>query len=233
MPLPTVILPGYFAAASDYRELEKSMVDRGFPTVTVPLGKGDWLPTFGGRSMVPILRQLDRTIKQMLQQYGVSQINLVGHSAGGWISRIYLGEQPYTIHGDVLEGAGLWNAHPCVHTLITLGTPHVSQERWTRKNLDFVKIHYPGAFHPQVRYVCAAGKAVFGKRGFGSWLAYKSYELTVGKGETWGDGITPVEAALLDGAENLVLDGVWHSPRSPGKWYGSPDVLPAWIGFLD
>ncbi len=82
MPLPTVILPGYFAAASDYRELEKSLVDLGFPTVTVPLSKGDWLPTFGGRSMVPILRQLDRTVKQMLQQYGVSQINLVGHSAG-------------------------------------------------------------------------------------------------------------------------------------------------------
>ena len=140
MPLPTVILPGYFAAASDYRELEKSLVDRGFPTVTVPLSKGDWLPTLGGRSMVPILRQLDRTVKEMLQQHGVSQINLVGHSAAGWISRIYLGEKPYTIHGDVLEDVGLWNAHPCVHTLITLGTPHVSKERWTHKNLDFVKI---------------------------------------------------------------------------------------------
>lgn len=101
MPLPTVILPGYFAAASDCGELEKSLVDRGFPTVTVPLSKADWLPTFGGRSMVLILRQLDRTVKQMLQQYGCQQINLVGHPAGGWISRIYLGEKPYTIHKDV------------------------------------------------------------------------------------------------------------------------------------
>lgn len=232
MQLPTVILPGYFAAASDYRELETSLVDRGFPTVTVPLSKRDWLPTLGGRSMVPILRQLDRTVKQMLQQYGVSQVNLIGHSAGGWISRIYLGEKPYTIHGDVRSDVGLWNAHPCVRTLITLGTPHVSVERWTRKNLDFVKIHYPGAFHPQVRYVCVTGRAVFGKRSFGTWLAYKSYELTVGKGDTWGDGITPVEAAHLDGAENLVLDGVWHSPRSPGRWYGSPEVLPNWVGYL-
>lgn len=41
MPLPTVILPGYLAAASDYRELEEFLVDRGFPTVTVPLGKRD------------------------------------------------------------------------------------------------------------------------------------------------------------------------------------------------
>ncbi|MFB8792853.1 MAG: hypothetical protein U7126_01145 [Microcoleus sp.] len=66
MPLPTVILPGYLAAASDYRELEKSLVDRGFPTVKVPLSKGDWLPTLGGWSMVLILRLLDRTIKQIL-----------------------------------------------------------------------------------------------------------------------------------------------------------------------
>jgi len=41
MPLPTVILPGYLATASDYRVLEKSLVDRGFPTATVPLGKRD------------------------------------------------------------------------------------------------------------------------------------------------------------------------------------------------
>ena len=82
--------------------------------------------------------------------------------------------------------------------------------------------------------MCAAGKAVFGKRGLGTWLAYQSYELTVGKGETWGDGITPVEAAVLDG-ENLVLEGVWHSPRSPGKWYGSPEVLPGldWVFVLE
>jgi triacylglycerol esterase/lipase EstA (alpha/beta hydrolase family) len=120
--------------ASDYRELETSLVDRGFPTVTVPLRKGDWLPTFGGRSMVLILWQLDRTVKQMLQEYGVSPIDLVCHSAGGWISRIYLGEKPYRFMAMCLS---------------------------------------------------------------------------------------------------LILDGVWHSPRSPGKWYGSPEVLPAWIGYLD
>ncbi|MGB7709237.1 MAG: hypothetical protein WBL95_06810 [Microcoleus sp.] len=56
--------------------------------------------------------------------------------------------------------------------------------------------------------------------------------MTVGKGETWGDGITPIEVAHLEGVENLVLEGVWYSPRSLGKWYGSPDVLLAWIGYL-
>jgi triacylglycerol esterase/lipase EstA (alpha/beta hydrolase family) len=182
--------------------------------------------------MVPILRQLDRTVKQALQQYNVSQINLIGHSAGGWISRIYLGEKSYSIHGDVTEDAGLWHAHPYVATLVTLGTPHISGERWTRKNLDFVKLNYPGAFYPQVRYVCVAGKAIYGERRRGSWLAYSSYKLTCGNGNTWGDGITPIEAAHLQGATNLVIEGVKHSPRSPGVWYGSPEPLQTWASYL-
>ncbi len=233
MPLPTIILPGYFAAASDYSQLENHLNQEGIPTVTVPLKKRDWFPTIGGRSMVPILRKINTTVQQTLQQYSVPKINMIGHSAGGWIARIYLGEKPYTVHRDVTENIeGLWKMHPSVETLITLGTPHVSQERWTRKNLDFVKDNYPGAFYPNIRYVCVAGKAVYGEQGFKTWLTYNSYLLTIGTGETWGDGITPVSAAHLEGAKNVTLDGVWHSPRSPGKWYGSPEVIPAWFGDL-
>lgn len=232
MPLPTVIVPGYLEAGIAYQPLEQTLKSWGYPTVTVPLRLRDWFPTVGGRSMIPILRLLDRTVKQTLQQHKVSQINLIGHSAGGWISRIYLGEQPYTIHGDVVGAETLWNAHPFVSTLITLGTPHISRERWTRKNLDFVKLHYPGAFHPQIRYVCVAGKSIFGERRSGQWLAYSSYRQTCGTGNTWGDGITPIEAAHLEGAINLVVEGVRHSPRSPGLWYGSPEVLKTWVEHL-
>lgn len=232
MPLPTIILPGYLEGASAYIPLEKSLQELGFPTVTVPLRKRDWLPTVGGRSMLPILRILDRTVKQTLKQHNASQINLIGHSAGGWISRIYIGEKPYTIHGDVTESENLWDAHPYVATLITLGTPHISLERWTKRNLDFVKLNYPGAFYPQIRYVCVAGKAIFGARKKGSWLAYNSYQITCGNGEIWGDGITPIEAAHLEGAENITIEGVRHSPKSPGIWYGSPEILPIWAKYL-
>jgi len=232
MPLPTVILPGYLEGAIAYRPLAQSLEQLGFPTLIVPLRKWDWLPTVGGRSMIPILRQLDSTVKQALQQFQTTQINLIGHSAGGWIARIYLGEKPYVIHGDVTEDAGLWHAHPHIATLATLGTPHVSQERWTRKNLDFVKDFYPGAFYPSVRYVCVAGKAIYGDRRLGSWLAYSSYQLTCGEGHTWGDGIVPIEAAHLEGAENITIEGVTHSPKSTRLWYGSPEVLPSWVSYL-
>lgn len=231
MSLPTIILPGYLEGALAYFPLQQSLEQLGYPTATVPLKTRDWLPTVGGRSMVPILRLLDRTVKEMLQQYNASQVNLIGHSAGGWISRIYLGEKPYTIHKDVVETAGLWNAYPYVATLVTLGTPHVSRERWTKKNLDFVKINYPGAFHPKVRYICVAGKSIFGARRPGQWLAYQSYNLTIGVGNTWGDGITPIEAAHLEGATNLTIEGVRHSPRSP-IWYGSPVPLQSWVSYL-
>ena len=232
MPLPTVILPGYFASATDYRDLEQALNQQGIPTVTVPLRKRNWFPTLGGRSVVPILWQIDRTVKQTLRQYNVSRVNLIGHSAGGWIARIYLGEKPYDIHGDVRGSEGVWNARACVATLVTLGTPHISQERWTKRNLDFVKDNYPGAFYPDICYICVAGKAVYGQRRLGSWLAYNSYQLTCGQGNCWGDGITPIAAAHLEGATNLILKGVMHSPKSPGIWYGSPEIKQAWISYL-
>jgi triacylglycerol esterase/lipase EstA (alpha/beta hydrolase family) len=231
MPLPTVLLPGYLAGAIEYRQLEHLLNQLGYPTVTVPLLKRDWISTLGGRSILPIVEQLDQTVQQVMQQYDVSKINLIGHSAGGWISRIYLGEKSYDVHGMLPDRTYAWKAHTAVANLITLGTPHTSFERWTRKNLEFVNSTYPGAFYSDVKYVCVAGKAIFGNR-WRSWLAYSSYQLTCGKGESWGDGITPIESAHLDGAENLTLEGVRHSPRAGGLWYGSPEIVPQWIDYL-
>lgn len=221
MPLPTIILPGYLARGRDYYPLQASLSDLGIPTRVVPLRKRDWLPTIGG-SVTPILQKLDQTVKAILEEFDTDQVNLIGHSAGGWIARIYLGEQIYDRH--------IWKAHQFVHTLITLGTPHSSQERWTRKNLTFVEQNYPGAFYPQVRYVCVAGKAVYGEKRSPNWLAYNSYRITCGEGNTWGDGITPVKVAHLPGAINLTLEGVRHAPGEHGQpWYGSSNIIPRWI----
>ncbi len=232
MTTPAIIIPGYFARASEYQELERLLNDQGIPTITVPLRKRDWLPTVGGRSMVPILQKISGTVKKTIKHYGVSKVNLIAHSAGGWIARIYLGNQPYDIHGDLKSTEDLWGAYSYVETLVTLGTPHISQEPWTRRNLDFVKNNYPGAYYSEIRYICIAGKAVYGEKNLKNWLAYNSYQLTCGDGNSWGDGITPVKAAHLEGALNITLDGVMHAPTSPGLWYGSPQILPSWISYL-
>jgi triacylglycerol esterase/lipase EstA (alpha/beta hydrolase family) len=231
MALPTVILPGYLAGATPYRGMETHLRALGFAATTVPLSRWDWWPTLGGRSMGPILQKLDQTVKTVLDQTGVDQVNLVGHSAGGWIARIYLGEKPYVVHGADLRRQNVWAAYPQVATLVTLGTPHISQERWTRRNLDFVNNTYPGAFHPSVRYTCVAGKAVFGQR-WRHWFTYNSYAITCGTGSCWGDGITPITAAHLPGAENQILEQVYHSPQPGVAWYGSGEVVQQWARHL-
>ncbi|MEN9203556.1 MAG: hypothetical protein Q6J46_09435 [Thermostichus sp. DG02_2_bins_29] len=228
--MPTLILPGYLAGALEYEPLRQILEARGFPTWVVPLRVRSWLPTVGGRPITPILQALHTTLQQMLRELGTEQVNLVAHSAGGWIARIYLGSVPY--------GGRVWQGRTQVATLISLGSPHTSQERWTKRNLDFVNDHYPGAFWPQVRYVCVAGKAIQGQRlgwrqgNYLSWLAYNSYLLTAGQGELWGDGITPIEAAHLSGATNLTVPDCYHSGRGGRRWYGSPEVVEAWLPYL-
>lgn len=231
MSLPTVILPGYLAAADQYRGMEQRLKDWGYPTVTVPLQRRDWFVTLGGRPVTPILECLDQTIQQILKTTQAPQVNLIGHSAGGWIARIYLGAMPYC--GQV------WHRVSRVKTLITLGTPHQSNETWTQRNLNFVNDHYPGAFHDGVDYVCVAGKAIYGKLSWRwqEWFTHSSYRITCGQGQCWGDGVTPITAAHLTGAENLVLDQVLHSPGpSPSAqthvWYGSPDPIKIWGAYL-
>jgi pimeloyl-ACP methyl ester carboxylesterase len=223
MYLPSVILPGYLAGDSDYLDLAARLTAQNMPTEVVPLKWWEWLPTVGGRSIAPILARLDATVKDILQRYNAPQVNIIAHSAGGWVARIYLGDIPYYDR--------IWHAEPMVASLISLGTPHRSLEPWTRRNLGFVNDNYPGAFHPNVKYVCVAGKSVYGEKKLSGWLAYSSYELTCGVGNTWGDGITPIEAAHLDGAENLVVEGANHSPRS-GTWYGSATVSDVWSGYI-
>ncbi|MEO1620863.1 MAG: lipase [Cyanobacteria bacterium J06632_3] len=230
MPLPTVILPGYLASAQPYREMEQALADVGFPAVTVPLRRRDWLPTIGGRSVINIIQALDATAQRAMVDHSCNQINLVGHSAGGWISRIYLGHVPYDIHASDRERTLPRPANSHVQTLITLGTPHVSQERWTRKNLDFVNHHYPGAFYEDIDYICIAGKSVEGKKS--DWFTFNSYKLTGGEGYTWGDGVVPLAAAHLSGANNITLDDVLHSPRLDALWYGSPTVVKDWSRWL-
>jgi triacylglycerol esterase/lipase EstA (alpha/beta hydrolase family) len=231
MALPTVIIPGYLAGAAPYRPLADQLRQQGRAAFTVPLKRRDWLPTIGGRSVQPILAAIAVTVQQAQSATGCAQVNLVGHSAGGWIARIYLGEKPYTIHAVDHARPHCWQGHRHVHTLITLGTPHTSQERWTRGNLDFVNQTYPGAFYPQVRYVCVAGKAIYGQR-WRTWFTYNSYQLTCGQGDRWGDGITPVESAHLDKAENVLLPDVVHSPKPGVNWYGSPEIVPQWAQYL-
>lgn len=224
MNTPNIILAGYLAGATDYIPIAQKLQSKNLSATVVPLKWWDWVPTVGGRSIAPILEKLDQTVNQELEKSGASKVNIIAHSAGGWLSRIYLGDRPYYDK--------VWNARSKVAKLVCLGTPQRSLEPWSLPNLGFVNDNYPDAFYDDIEYICVAGNAVQGKKSTPKkWLAYSSYELTIGQGDVWGDGIIPIESAYLDGAQNMAIDGVYHSPRS-AKWYGSQDVVDIWAEYL-
>lgn len=159
------------------------------------------------------------------------KVAVVASSAMGWITRILLGDGP--------EYWGrTYNGHEMVDALVTLGTPHYCGGRGiSRENMQFVNTHYPGAYFEGIRYACIAGKSKKGERNLFPDFTYQSYELCAEKGDVWGDGVIPVDCALgLTGAENVLLDDVWHLPgdaKDGRLWYGSDGIIDEWIQFLE
>eukprot|EP00775_Hariotina_reticulata_P011086 gene11086-11241_t len=158
-----------------------------------PAGIDDWLAEFRDAS------QGARPSLQLTGPWqGQQRAALVASSAGGWISRIFLSRGPTAYCNAIFHGADR------VHTLVTLGTPHTSAEPVTRRNIDFVNNHYGGCHAEDVRYVAIGSRTVQGK----SWLggavqdfAWQSYNICCGDGSVWGDGVTPLECALVSEVE--------------------------------
>ncbi len=83
---------------------------------------------------------------------GSERAAVVASSASGWIARILLATNGPPYGGKVYHGAKR------VHTLVTLGTPHISSEPVTMRNISWVNTHYPGCSEAGVRWVGARGR---------------------------------------------------------------------------
>jgi hypothetical protein len=68
-----------------------------------------------------------------------------------------------------------------------------------------------------------------------------SYAQVCGEGDgVEGDAVVPNAYAFLEGAENVVVDGCFHSMSRVGTydedsgevWYGSEEVVDVWLGAL-
>eukprot|EP00958_Prasinococcus_capsulatus_P025020 scaffold4073_cov401-Prasinococcus_capsulatus_cf.AAC.1 len=55
-------------------------------------------------------------------------------------------------------------------------------------------------------------------------------QATCGRGEVHGDGVCPLESALLEDSEQLILPLVQHAPSTSMDlpWYGDEKVIPDW-----
>ena len=224
---PIVIFGGFLSYARMYQDFREGVASITGQSVYVVNVQGyDWIPAINYSGWVKLLDKLDRIVLQAASQSVSGKIILVGHSAGGVLARLYLSPRPFL--GQVYHGLD----H--VGCLITLGSPHYSRgglrhggtmSRWMEK-------HFPGAyFSPQIKYISVAGKYLRGDKnrpGFSRW-AYNTYRSLCGDGSAWGDGLIPVESALLKGSEQIILEGISHYRIFGEPWYGSIEAIPLWL----
>ncbi|CAA7406446.1 unnamed protein product [Spirodela intermedia] len=280
---PVVILPGLGNNTVDYEGLAAALKSRGVPSVVVArVSRLDWLrnaaglldPNYWRGTLCPrpvldwYLQRVDSATSEARQLSRDGDFSLIGHSAGGWLARLYM------------EEFGCSDAS----LLLTLGTPHLPPPKGlpgivdqTRGLLDYVERNCPPAvYSPERKYVCIAGRYIKGVSLIGSSSSSEGpeeetpdgagngsetgspgmngrppppaastlsarfvgqgYKQVCGRADVWGDGVVPEISAHLDGALNISLDGVYHSPFGSDEtrrpWYGTPAVLDQWFHHL-
>lgn len=213
---PIVIVGGHMTWPVRYRGMARILAElSGREVRVVPITPFDWtLARLRGYGQMVF--EVASTVDRALLESEADRAVLVGYSAGGILSRVYVG-------GDPPYGGRRYSGHRRVSHLITLGTPHNVPKTGVLAPIAEVNDLLPGALHAPsgLRYLSVAGAAVDGSR---SHRARRRYERFVEDGRVPGDGKIPVPSALLEGAEHLVLDGVYHSRRygpPSGRFYGS------------
>mmetsp|Transcript_42427 Transcript_42427/g.100690 ORF Transcript_42427/g.100690 Transcript_42427/m.100690 type:complete len:329 (+) Transcript_42427:170-1156(+) len=255
-----VILPGLGNSSGDYTALSTLLTDRGLHVETASVARIDWMRNAAGlryraywtgnlkpRPTVDwYLNRVEAAMDSAKRAVDGGPVTLLGHSAGGWLGRLFLLE---------FGTAG-------VDRFVSLGSPHNPPPKGapgvidqTRGILTWMEDSCPGAFHDDVEYTSVAGKFLKGATFTGSGgdgavtfnqrVVGAGYQQVCGSAEVWGDGVVPVPAALLEGSAQVVLDGVYHSPLGavepkepapPGAqpaarpWYGSVGVIDQWLG---
>lgn len=222
-----VVAGGYLSSPASYTRLAARLRQPPYSrhVEQVQLGTLVWLG-IRDSDFRPVADAIAAAVERARQASAGAPVTIVGHSAGGFASRIYLGDTPYN--------GSRYNGQRFVDRLITLGSPHNSNERFTRRVTSWVNNAYPGAYCPGVRYVTVAGKALLGDRrgSLRQRLAHFQYRSQSGNGDEWGDGVVPVAIAHLDGALKLTLTGVQHVPNRPHA-YDAPEAVAVWAEHLE
>ena len=223
---PIVIFGGFLSADWVYHGLRAALTKlTGQPVSIVNTRGPEWLTVAFRPGWLRLLRKLDRTVQTAARQSSTGKVTLIGHSAGGVLARLYLSDRSFL--GQTYCGLDR------VSQLITLGSPHHNRGGLTYggRMSQWIERHYPGAyFAPRVAYVSVAGKSCHGDRHGtrAERLAYNVYRDMCGRGDTWGDGLIPIESAVLHGSQSIILDNVSHYSAFGERWYGSAEVVARW-----
>jgi pimeloyl-ACP methyl ester carboxylesterase len=189
----------------------------------------DWLSVVMSDDYSNLLKRLHSSVTDTLRRTGAERLMLLGHSAGGIVARIYMGDQPYGRESLVFNG------FQRVSALVTIGTPHTTPKRGRFGGLNqitFANERYPGAYWRFIRYVTVIARSIRGVRNGAPYErnACESYMMLTNECDQWGDGVVPLSCSALEGAYNLQLEGLRHDPRPDERpWYGhNEETVGSW-----
>lgn len=237
---PVVLVAGGLLTAPGwYRPMASGLRARGAADVVIArVFPPDWvLATV--RGLGPITTRVGRALLEAGERSVASPTSrgapvlLVGHSAGGLVGRLLTSPDPF--EGRRLAASGRIGA------LVTLGTPHLvgDDARWGSRVAEagarFANRHVPGPFFaPTTGYLAVGSRYVVGHRAGEDGRArfvrrlYEDVHPAPDQPIVAGDGLIPLEAALLPGARSVVLEDAVHGPGARDPWYGQDAQLDAW-----
>jgi hypothetical protein len=229
---PIVVLGGFLIDPPAYGPMLDTLRRRsGQPVALVEVGTPEWLLTVFPFAWARILDRVAATVAAQAAASPTGRVTLVGHSSGGIMLRLFLGDGPF-------EGRR-WGGRRLADTLVMLGSPHTALKATPlRQRVDR---ELPGAFFAaagegeRVRYLSVAGDldlADPAASGTARRMAPTAYRNSTGDPHDRGDGLVPVRSALLAGSEHLVLPGVAHGGAFGTRWYGTPAVVEQWWAAL-
>ncbi len=233
--LPILVVGGFGTSWQTYQPFRRILAQVSKrPVFVTRLETLEWLSVIVTDDYSHLLKRLNMAVTDTLRRTDSKRLLLLGHSAGGVLARIYLGDQPYGREQLVYHG------FQRVATLVTLGTPHTTPTRGRLGGLNqitFVETHYPGAYWRFLHYGTVISRSIFGSQSGSPHErnAWNSYTMLTDEGAQWGDGVVPLSCAVLEGAHHVELDGVRHDPLPDERpWYGhNEDVVRSWWSHVE
>ena len=230
-PAPhVVIVGGYLTMPAFYRQLRQRLLARGAARVSIaPIHWPDWFAVaFAGFG--PILLRGARAIREGRRE-AEAPLLVVGHSAGGIVSRLAMSPEP--LDGRQVGVAG------DVGCLITLGTPHRLYDTipgWDHPGLKALRLldrASPGAwFAPTTNYVTVGSVFVEadqarGPVGLGPVISGIISRVVGRTPGVAGDGMVTSDLTRLDEAGHDELKRALHGTVG-SPWYGDDENIDEW-----
>ena len=219
---PIIILGGFLITSDSYNPAKNAIANiSGRKVYVVDITRGDWLKSNSAEGWITILNKVNRMVAFALNETKAKKVDLIGHSSGGIILRLYLSSEPFK---DVI-----YNGQSITRNLITLGSPH--QAVRATKLRRFVDEKYPGNFFKNINYVSIGGKVEINSKQTSlltKLFARNSYQSISGDKNESGDGLVPLSSSLLKNSQQIILPNTVHGGIFGKNWYGSTSKVKEW-----